>query len=126
MENKMVKSEKIKSITTYFIVAIPDNLDEFILVSLIPESIIEGCFQYNDGTAEYVDYMDEVKRLLSEEHAKKFIMGYKSGMKLTLVNAFCNYGIENIFSDEEVKRANRKLREKLEGMTLKEFYGKWR
>lgn len=126
MENKMVKADKIRSITMYFVVALPEDLDENILVSLVPESIIEGCFQYYDGTAECLYYEDGLKRLLSEDHAKKLIRRYKSGMKLTLVNAFCNYGIETLFRKENVEKANRKLREKLNGMTLREFYQtKW-
>lgn len=126
ISEKMVKAEKIRTITTYFVVALPENLDEHILVSLVPDSIIEGSFQYYDGTAEQLDYAKEAKRLLSEDYAKKLIRRYKSGMKLTLVDAFCNYGIESQFSDEAVKKANKRLRDKLECMTLKEFYGKWR
>lgn len=121
---KMVKAEKIRTITKYFVVALPENLDEPILVSIVPQSIIEGGFQYYDGTMEQLYYEDELKKLLSEDLAKRLIRGYKSGMKLTLANAFCNYGIKSQFSHEAVKKANKRLHDKLECMTLREFYEK--
>lgn len=114
--------EKIQNFYKVFIVALPDNQhDEFIRVSMRPLACIAGTLYYSDNTAETLDDWQTLRAALTPEWAKIHIPGYREGMKLTVVNAFCNYYYP---FDEE--KANNKLHDKLEQLTQWEFYNsKW-
>lgn len=113
--------EKIFSFVKFFVVAIPDNSNECIRVSNFPVSAYDAIFYYDDNTSEEFRYMDFIDKFLSPEWAKKFIPGYKEGMKITLANAFCDIFVKGSFDEST---ANEKLYEKLSSLTSWEYYNK--
>ena len=113
--------EKINNIYNVFVVALPQNPDEYIKVSVIPLLCINGTFYYSDNTAEIKNDYTTIHEALTPEWAKRFIPGYKSEMKLTIVYAFCDY-----YCKCNAEKANEKLHDKLESMTRRQFYqSKW-
>lgn len=113
--------EKINNIYKVFVVALPQDPEEYIKVSVNPLLCINGTFYYNDNTAEVKDDYKTIQEALTPEWAKRFIRGYKEDMKLTIVNAFSDY-----YCKCNAEKANEKLHDKLETMTCKQFYqSKW-
>lgn len=120
---KQCIGEKINNLYKMYIVALPDNNDEYIKVSLLPILCINGTFYYSDNTAEVLDDYKTLLSALTPEWAEKYIPGYKRGMKLTAVNAFSSYYGGDKKREE---KANEKLRDKLQTLTRHKFYnGKW-
>lgn len=113
--------EKVFSFVKFFPVAIPENDDEYIKVSSFPVSAYDATFYYDDNTSETFYYMDFINKFLSPEWAKKFIPGYREGMKITLASAFCDFFVKGSFDE---KKANERLREKLSFLTSWEYYNK--
>lgn len=114
--------EKIHKIYKEFIVALPENPDELIKVSMVPVLCIQGTFYYNDNTMEDRDDYETLKKALTSEWARTHIIGYEDGMKLLPVNAFCYEHLG--FKGED--KANTRLQDKLSQMTRKQFYqSKW-
>lgn len=114
--------EKIHNAYKIFVVAIPEDLNEYIRVSFIPAFCIEGTFYYNDNTAETRSCWEDEKKALTPEWAKKFISGYREGMKLMPVYAF--YDHFHLGKRDWDEKANEKLRNKLVQMTGYDFYRK--
>lgn len=116
---RLTIGEKIQNIYKVFIVALPDNDDEYIRVSLLPVLCIDGTFYYNDNTAETLDAYRTMMAALTPEWAEKHISGYQRGMQLTPVYGFCDY-----YYKFNAEKANERLRDKLVQMTRREFYTK--
>lgn len=113
--------EKINNLYRAFIVALPNNNDEYIKVSPIPVLCINGTFYYDDNTAEVLDDYKTLMNALTPEWAEKYIAGYKQGMKLLPVYAFSDYyGGDKV----SINKANEKLKEKLQLLTRWDFYNK--
>lgn len=122
---KRVIGEKINTAYKVFVVALPESKDDYIRVSTNPVLIADGTFYYDDNTAE-IFYADaKIKEILNPEYAKIHIPWY-AGEKLMLVNAFCNIHTSYCFSSDDERKANKKLHDKLSGLTKYEFYNsKW-
>ena len=115
--------EKIVIFEKFFVIALPDNNDEYIKVSPYAVSTYEGEFYYDDHTVEVCHYMDYVKQYTSPEWAEIHIPGYRPGMKITLANAFSSVMVPGMFDE---RKANDKLYDRLSRLTQWEFYNqKW-
>jgi len=114
--------EKINNIYCVYVVALPENPEDYIRVSWVPKLCINGTFYYSDNTAENRDDYRDMMEALTPEWAKKFIPNYQEGMHLTPVYGFTDY----YCGKGNAERANEKLRSKLAGLTRREFYQtKW-
>ena len=120
---KRCVKEKVYIFVKYFVVALPDNNDEYIKVSPSAVPAYEAEFYYDDNTVEVFHYMDFIKQYKSPEWAAAHIMEYRPGMKISLAHAFCSVMVNGIFDDE---KANDKLYNKLSRLTRWEYYNrKW-
>lgn len=111
--------EDIKNIYKVYIVALPENKDDYIKVSVVPVLCIDGTFYYRNNRAEHLNSYETMMKTLTPEWAKKYIAGYREGMKLVPVNAFCDY-----YYPFDADKANERLRDKLTQLTRWDFYNK--
>lgn len=115
--------EKVYTFVKFFVVALPDNNDEYIRVSPFAVPAYEAEFYYDDKTVEVFHYMDFIKRYTSPEWAAAHIAGYRPGMKISLAHAFCSVMVHGMFDD---KKANNTLHDRLSCLTRWEYYNrKW-
>lgn len=118
---KQCIGEKINNLYKVYVVALPQEQEAYIKVSVIPVLCINGTFYYNDNTAEVMDDYKTIQEVLTPEWARRFIPGYKEEMKLSIVYAFSDY-----YFKCDAEKANEKLHDKLETMTCRQFYqSKW-
>lgn len=114
--------EDIKNAYNIFVVALPEDLSQMIRVSYTTVMCIDGTFYYDDNTAETRVAWEDEKKALTPEWAKKYVMGYRDGMKLMPVYAFNEY--YRLGKRGDAGKANERLRNKLEQMTGYDFYRK--
>ncbi len=121
--NKRCIGEKIYSWAKFFVVALPEGNDDYIKVSPLAVSAYDARIYYDDNTSKTYYYMDFIKEYTSPEWAKKYVPGYRPGMKISLADAFCSVMVHGMFDD---RKANEKLHDKLIQMTKYEYYNsKW-
>lgn len=108
--------EEIKEWYEVFIIAIPQNLNDMILVSDDTLKCITFTAYYDDNTAKSKNAYETLKAALTPEWAWLHIPGYEEGMKL-----FPQYGCFSGQYNEHADKSNAKIRKKLVGKTVYEW-----